>query len=277
VCFGRYNLIGLEMSRFILSLAAALVLITAVGARAAGAAEDLLRDVQKLLAAGDFVTAEQKLQAGMQTFPNDPRLANALGIVSAQRGDLASAEKHFRNAVELAPRFTDGFLNLGRLYQQAPPPLGSLEKAIGAYDSIAGFDPSNVEANYQLAVLLVRQGSYQKSQTHLSRLPEQAQQRAQAISVRCANLAGLGDEAGAKQAAQKLVVAPDLSEPDVTGILPVLLSFGKTEAAVVLLEGLSAKNMGTPANLRQLGLLYEKQGDLDRARATLEKAAPGFQ
>jgi tetratricopeptide (TPR) repeat protein len=245
--------------------------------RAADSPESLLREVQALLQGGQVEAAEQKLEAGAQAFSNDPRLFNALGIVSAQRGDLPAAEVNFRKAVDLAPRFTDALLNLGRLYQQSADTAGAPEKAIAAYEAIVSFEPDQVEANYQLAVLRQGQGSYEKSQAHLARLPEAAQQRAQALAVRCANLAGLGEAAAAENTAQSLLRAEDLSELDVTSILPTLDRSGRTEVAVVLLEGLAEKRLASPASLRRLGLAYERDNKLGRARESLEKAAPGFQ
>jgi Flp pilus assembly protein TadD len=244
--------------------------------RAADSPESLLRDVQKLLAGGQLDAAERELEAGTLAYPDDPRLFNARGIVSAQRGDFVAAESSFRKAVDLAPRFTDALLNLGRLYQQRPDAAEIIAKAIAVYTAITGYEPGHVEANYQLAVLLQGQGSYEKSQAHLARLPLEAQQRAQALSVRCANLAGLGD-AAARQAAQELLRAPDLAELDVTSILPSLDRGGRADLAAVLLEGLVAKHMASPASLRQLGLAHERNGNLDRARETFEQAAPGLQ
>jgi tetratricopeptide (TPR) repeat protein len=244
--------------------------------QAADSAESLLLEVQGLLQRGELAAAAQKLEAGSKAYPNDPRLFNAHGIVSAQSGDLAAAESQFRKAVELAPHFTDALLNLGRLYQQSPDEAGAADKAIAAYETIVGYEPDRVEANYQLAVLFQSQGSYQKSQSRLARLPQAAQQRAQALSVRCANLVGLGDAAAANQAARELLRAPDLSELDVTSILPVLDAAGSNELAVTLLEGLVTRQLTSAASLRQLGLGYERIGKLQQARESLEKAAPGF-
>jgi tetratricopeptide (TPR) repeat protein len=244
--------------------------------RGAGSPEDLLREVKALLEAGQISAAQQKLQAGLPAYPDDPRLHNALGIVSAQQGDFSPAERHFRKAVELAPRFVDALLNLGRLYQQALSEPGMAGKAVAAYEAIVGFDPGHVEANYQLAVLLQHRGSYEQSQAHLGRLPSAAQQRSQALSVRCANLAALGKAIESEQAAQDLLRAADLSELDVTSILPVIENAAQTSISVVLLEGLAARQMASSESIRQLGLAYEREGRLEQARESLEKAAPGF-
>jgi tetratricopeptide (TPR) repeat protein len=168
-------------------------------------------------------------------------------------------------------------LNLGRLYQQNLSGKGTIDKTIATYQTIVGFDPDHVEANYQLAVLLQRQGSYEPSQAHLGRLPEAAQQRAQALSIRCANLAALGDAAAARQVAQELLRADDLAEPDVVSVLAVLESAGQTALTIELLEGLAAKRIASNLTLRQLGLAYEREGKLQPARENLEKAAAGFQ
>lgn len=258
-------------------LVACLLALAATGAvHGAGTPEDLLREVQGLLQSGQLSTAEQKLEQALPAFPGDPRLYNALGIISAQQSKAAEAEAHFLKAVELAPQFVDALLNLGRLYQQHSGDNNTLDKAIAAYESIVEFDAGNVEANYQLAVLLQRRSEYQQSQDHLARLPQEAQQRAQALSIRCANTAALGHYAAAKQAAQELLRAGDLSELDVTTILPVIETAGQTALSITLLEGLAARGMASSESVRQLGLAYERDDKLERARANLEKAAPGF-
>jgi tetratricopeptide (TPR) repeat protein len=268
---GLCSLAGLSR----LAVCAVAVLAPWAAVRAADSPENLLREVQGLLASGQFATAEQKLEAGVQAFPDDPRLLNARGIVNAQRGDFAAAESSFRKAVDMAPHFTDALLNLGRLYQQSADAASAAEKAVAAYETVVSYEPDQVEANYQLAVLLQGQGSYERSQAHLARLPPEAQQRAQALAARCANLAGLGD-AAAQQAAQQLLRAPDLSELDVTSILPLLDRAGRTDLAAVLLEGLVARRLASPASVRQLGLAHERNGKLDHARETFEQAAPGL-
>ena len=260
-------------------LLAGVLVLAAPWAAARGAAspEDLLREVQGLLAAGQLSAAARKLEASLPAYPDEPRLYNALGIISAQQGKTAEAETHFRKAVALAPRFVDALLNLGRLYQQDSSAGDTLDKAIATYESIAEFKPGHVEANYQLAVLLQRRGAYRQSQDHLGRLPQTAQQRAQALSIRCANLAALGDVTAAGQAAKQLLQADDFSELDVTTILPVIETVGQTGLTITLLEGLSVKGRASNESLRQLGLAYEREDKLERARENLEKAAPGFQ
>ncbi|MEX2301423.1 MAG: tetratricopeptide repeat protein [Bryobacterales bacterium] len=258
-------------------VAGALVLFTPwIAARGAGSPEDLLREVQRLLETGQLSVAEQKLEAALPAYPDDPRLHNALGIVSAQQGGFEAAERHFQKAIELAPRYVDALLNLGRLYQQTPSDSGMVAKAVAAYEAIIGFDRGHVEANYQLAVLLQHRGAYEQSQAHLDRLPNAAQQRSQALSVRCANLAALGKAKEAEQAARDLLGAGDLSELDVTSILAVLEGAGQTSVSIVLLEGLAARRIASHESIRQLGLAYERENKLQPARENLEKAAPGF-
>src|SRR2546430_17736223 len=102
---------------------------------------------------------------------------------------------------------------LGRLYQEnAAKDSRALEKGLEVYRRLLDFEPGNVEARYQSAVLLGRLGSFQASLDHLSRLPAEDQQRAQALSVRCADYAGLGETARAEDAAARLLAREDLAE-----------------------------------------------------------------
>jgi tetratricopeptide (TPR) repeat protein len=86
----------------------------------------------------------------------------------------------------------------------------------------------------------------------------------------------LGKAKDAEHAARNLLGAGDLSELDVTSILPVLEDAGQTSVSIVLLEGLAARRIASNESIRQLGLAYERENKLQPARENLEKAAPGF-
>jgi len=77
------------------------------------------------------------------------------------------------------------------------------DKALGVYDALLRFAPNHVEANYQSALLLMQKGLYRASLNHLARLPAEAQNHSQALSVQCGDYAGLGQGDKAEQAASR--------------------------------------------------------------------------
>lgn len=246
---------------------------TAIPQRTASPSEDL-QHIQQLLQQGEWQAARERLNQTLKRFPNEPHLHNFLGVVQAQANEAAAAEFSFKKAIRLAPGLTSAYLNLGRLYQQnAGKDPQALEKALQTYQQLLQLQPENVEANYQSAVLLQQLGSFERSQAHLSRLPEEAQQRAQALAARCANQARLGQLQQADDCAQRLVRSVDLQEVDVLAILPHLPRPSHSALQQTLLEGLRERGRATPLSLRQLGLLYEETRKLDEARRVLEQAA----
>ena len=163
-----------------------LLFVAAARIVAAGAStdEDRLVRTQELIQSGDLHGARGELQELLARLPADPRIHNLLGVIDAQENNFIAAESNFRRAIELAPGFTGAYLNLGRLYQEHAGEPGTVEKALKVYLQLLAFEPDHVEANYQAAALLNRQGRFNLSLAHLARLPDDAQQRASALAIR---------------------------------------------------------------------------------------------
>ena len=234
---------------------------------------ETVQKIQQLIRAGDTANAQTLLSQALRESPDRGGLYNLQGILKAQGGDFASAEASFRKAIQLAPDLEGAYLNLGRLYQEhVPKDLAARDKALGVYDSLLRFSPNHLEANYQSAVLLMQKGLYQASLDRLARLPTEAQNHAQALSVKCGDNAGLGQRHQAEQAAKQMLGSADLAEADVTSILPILAGRKSTSLAIVLLQGLAARQLASFNSLESLGLLYKSTGQLAEARKTLEAA-----
>jgi len=119
-------------------------------------------------------------------------------------------------------------------------------------------------------VVLNRLRRFAPSLQSLARLPADAQQRAAALSLRCANLLGLGQIAKAAESARQLAAAQDLTEADVLPVVPML----DKGLAANLLEALVERGLATPPALSRLTAIYEERGQFKRARETLEKELP---
>jgi tetratricopeptide (TPR) repeat protein len=282
--WGRMNQVGGETDSMrgyrtllvgIAGGASLLVLLELAPAASDPAAETLQR-IQQLIQQGNLAAARNQLTEAQKRFPGEPGVDNLLGVVEAQQGNYGAAESSFRRAIARAPQFTGAYVNLGRLYQEnASKDPEALRKALDTYQKLLKFQPSDLEANYQSAVLLAGQGSFKASLAHLSRLPPEAQERPQALALRVAGLVGSGERAQADAAATRLLAHPELTEADVISILPTLAAHQYEDLSIRFLEGLAARQLASSDTLRRLGLFYKQQGQLDRARSTLERAAQG--
>lgn len=220
------------------------------------------------------MAARAALTLTLKDFPKDAGLMNLLGVVEAQQGNYRAAESSFAAGIAASPRFAAAYLNLGRLYQQnAAKDPRALKKGLDVYEKLLAFQPDHAEANYQSAVLLLRLGSFQPALEHISRLSAADRDRAQALSIRCAAYAGMGENAKADAAAARLLQSPELGEADVLSILPTLDAHRREDLAERLLQGLLNRKMTSFDSLRALGAVYQREGKLGPARETFEQAA----
>ena len=215
--------------------------------------------IQQLIQDHDLAEASRKILEAAKQYPADAGLDNLRGIVEAQQGNYAAAEKSFSRALKREPKFTGASLNLGRLYQENfAGDAQARRKALGVYLGVLAYDPKNAEANYQSAALLLEQGKYQDSLDRVSRLSEESQTGAQVLSIVCADYAGLGDRKQTDAAAARLLADANFSEADAQQALLGL----RTEKRQAL----------SPELLRALGLAYEGADRLVEARAALERS-----
>lgn len=68
-------------------------------------------------ARGDFKQAQQDLEGALRRDPYNPNLHLQIGIVTAQAGDLRTAEAAFRSAAAYAPTSPEPWANLVRLFE----------------------------------------------------------------------------------------------------------------------------------------------------------------
>jgi tetratricopeptide (TPR) repeat protein len=241
--------------------------------RHAGSREQKILQIQDLIENHNLAGAAALLAEAKGEFPSDEGFENLRGIVEAQQGDYAAAEKSFSEAIHRSPRFTGAYLNLGRLYQEnATNDPQAPHKALDVYDRVLRYEPDNVEANYQAAVLLLREARYRDSLGHAARLPAKVQHTAQSLAVLCGDYAGLGDRKNADAAAARLAASEDFSEADAQQAVPVLAASKRDDLAISLLEQLQTRQALSPNLERALGLAYERTGKLPEARAALEKS-----
>lgn len=245
----------------------------AQSSQAQASREQAILQIQGLLQQNQPESARAALNEAMKRYPGDSGLLNLLGIIEAQSGNYQPAERAFLSAIDASPRFANAYLNLGRLYQEnSGNDAQALPRALKIYQQLLRYQPNNAEANYQSAVLLQQTDNAKASLPHLQRLSQQYQTGANVLALYCAAYAAAADKVRTNDVAERLLTHADLSEPDVLSALPVLIKHGRTDLALRFLEELQRRALASAETLRQLGLLYEEQNQLVKARKTLETA-----
>jgi tetratricopeptide (TPR) repeat protein len=243
------------------------------GQQPADPEEERLSQIQQLILSGRLDEARGQVEETLKNHSGDVRLYNFLGVIDAQEKDFTGAESNFRRAIQIAPRFTGAYLNLGRLYQEhTAVDLHAEEEALHLYEKLLEFDPSNVEANYQAAWLSNRLGVFITSQRYLDRLPAETQERTQALALHCANYAATGQVRQAELTAQKLLAHDDLTEEDLFPIVAALTVRHADEFAMQFLETIAQRGLASSEALQELASLYEARGRYKDAQGMLDRA-----
>ncbi|MFZ0278175.1 MAG: DUF3857 domain-containing protein [Candidatus Sulfotelmatobacter sp.] len=177
-----------------------------------------------------FLTAVRQLPESSSSEAN--RL-EADARTSMSLGDHLTAVSTFKRAVEVDPKFTRAWLEMGAIYWASGQVDSALDVARNAIDS----DPKQVLARKTYAYALVR----------LSR-PEAAMDAWRGV----------------------LEIAPEDSEAN-SGIAFALMQQKRYSEAVPYMEA-SAKGDNSPAAWSRLGSAYLQAGQIEKAMALLEKA-----
>ena len=239
----------------------------------AKAPPQLVTELKELVESGELTRAGTLAADALRRYPSDAALHNIAGAVDAQQGQYRSAERHFRAAIQAAPRGVPAYLNLGRLYQErAADDPDAVQKALAVYRQLLRIDPAHTEALFQAAYLSAIVGDWSSSSALLERLPEETRSRPQALAVLVVDVAGAGDAARAADLGTRLLAHPDLTADDVLAVIPALEHAKQDVIAERLLSGLEARGLGSPESARQLGRAYLRQERFGDARQAFERA-----
>ena len=102
------------------------------------------------------------LQRARALAPQDPAIANALGLCLAKLGRLEEAYAAFRSSAELAPGFGPAHFNCGWSLED----LGELDAAREAFEAAARTDAKWPDPPARLAALAARRGQWELARTH---------------------------------------------------------------------------------------------------------------
>lgn len=107
---------------------------------------------QELARAGSTDAAIAALVEAISVWPAYPLALNELGVIYAQRRELARAEVLFQEALSHDPAFLDARANLAEVQRR----LGRFEPAVASYRLVLEARPADADALYGLAASLAR-------------------------------------------------------------------------------------------------------------------------
>jgi tetratricopeptide (TPR) repeat protein len=225
--------------------------------------------------------------------PHNPSPPNGLGIACGSRRDYIRAVEYYRRAVELEPRFAEGYFNMGIAYESnrefgnaaasyanavavnsryvnAYINWGSLfvngrkvAEALALYDRALLVDPASADAHYHRGYALYLWGRYDEALLAFEETLRYNPYHAAALNNIGIILFGRGDQDGARQAwEQAVAVTPDNAEGFYN--LGVLASARNDEdgAIVAFDRALKLKPDYVAAEMN-LGIVYVGLGRID--------------
>lgn len=234
----------------------------------AAALNQLLADAQKALDAKDYPTAAKNYQDYLAKKPNDAPVHFLLGYTYTALQQAGDAAKEYQKAIDLNPKMSEAYLNLGLTLAQTDPAA-----AIAPLTKAVELKPDQIEANFALGVAYER--------TH--KLAEAEQSYAAAVKIDPKNFDAHASLARVLLAEKKapeaetefraaLTIQPD-SGPERLGLAQSLSLEKKPEQAAEELQKNSALHPNDPSSsLTQAGLLADAGKD-DEALAALDVAA----
>ena len=128
----------------------------------------LLAEAQRFIAAGKFEQAQGKyLEVLRQDGKNVPALSS-LATLQLERNQLPDAERHFKQALALAPADSGILLNFGRLQFQQK----KYDEALDALNGAAKLDPKDAKVQNILGLVLIEKGTYGPAEAALRKAIE---------------------------------------------------------------------------------------------------------
>lgn len=213
------------------------------------------------------------IESALKRNPSDAGLENLLGVVDAEQGQTDSARQAFSAAIRHDPKLVSAYLNLGRLQmEKAGNDDGLRAETLELYEKALRLDPANGEANYQAATLLMWDGKYAASLTHLAGFNQALNRQMRTQALRCADEAGLRNTEATNRAAAAMIANPDLRERDAAFALPALRAARRADLIDALYTAANRQEPLSADGMRVLGLAKEAEGMPAEATAVLERA-----
>ncbi|MDC0191064.1 tetratricopeptide repeat protein [Rhodospirillales bacterium] len=212
--------------------------------------------------------AVAKYQAALRLAPENIEYKNNLGVALRKVDKLDDAVQIFKEILTLNSKNTAVQNNLGLAFTQ----LGQYSEAETAYLSALNTNPDYSNASLNLADLYTQLADFKKAEHCLNR----AILRDIDNSNLLIKLGIMVQKQGRlKEAREILTGASDKKDSESnssTALANVLRDLGEFESAVAILENLPTQPSEYPGKLANLALIYQHQGELNRAEDLLHQA-----
>lgn len=231
--------------------------------------------IMALLDKGEKAEAKQRADALAEQHPDDPVVANTLGVVALSQKDRPAAREYFAKAVSLNPQFREPLFNLIRLDVQD-------KKLDAAHDRLKTYleqTPGDLQAaTYMAQVLSLMPSREQESVQWIEKVLEQAPNALEAKLMKA------GYEQNRRNDAEALRLARELYDayPKDNRVLRILaeshLNLGAPGAALPRLRTWSEQEPESGDAQRLLALTLERLGQFDESAELLDslvKSNPG--
>ena len=214
---------------------------------------------------GEYGKALDVYTKGLDHDPNNPLLHFNMGVTEEILGDYETAETSYRRGLQLRPDFTDALNNLGIVLEK----LDRDDEALGAFEELLARDPGNIRAKNNTAFLYTKKGRYDEAE-EFYRDAVQSDPSYLKASKNLGRLKQLmGDHAEAIKHLMDLVHRnPEDAEARVL-LANVYIEREHYQDAVENLQFVLDRNPRDEKALSSLSKLYEKTGNIDKARSYL--------
>ncbi len=128
----------------------------------------ILLSARSLIRNTDWKSEESLWTATAKTSPSGPNIHATMGEIYKKQGDLEKAEEEFKKAIEINPRYADGYHNLATFYQH----YGRNDEAIPNYLKAIEYKPRLWQAYQGLAGIYFKQGDYFKARDYVKKALE---------------------------------------------------------------------------------------------------------
>lgn len=265
--------LGVRMQPIFAAVFGCALLAAQIHAQPAISYRKTVEQIQQQIQQGQFSEARLLASAALKRFPSNAGLENLLGVIEAEQGEIKLARKSFSAAIEHDPMLVGAYLNLGRIeMRDAGNDTAQRAEALRLYQKALSIDPTNADANFQSATLLMWDGKYAQSLAHLAKAEPAMRGEIRVEALRCADEAGLGHAAASNRAAAAMAANPKLSEQDAVFVLPSLRAARRADLIDSLFTAANARAPLSADGMRVLGLAKEAEGKPAEATAALERA-----
>jgi Flp pilus assembly protein TadD len=230
------------------------------------AQDDLANQASSLMQAGNFREAEALWRQLEQRYPKNPTFPGNLGVSLAQQEQFASAAAEYRKSLALSPKQPDVAFNLGA----AEFKQGHFNQAIAAFKTAARLKPDDHRTTLLIGMSYYGLREYPAATPYLQEASVSAPSNLELHSVLAQScLWSQRYECALAEFKSILSVNPDAVQAHML-LAEALDGMDKTSEAITELQEAEHLAPNEPVLHFELGYLYYRQHDFDRAKPEFE-------